>query len=238
MALQNRAAMWGRTVISNCYADGGIIQSAAADAEREALRPAAARDPLKTEKSCDDARDPEVAEWLRKSGVRRVVVGHKPSGDCPAVCAAAYTGLEVVSADTSFSRGRADPPAVPAPLLGPDTRGLAVTAVTIRGESLLSNATELTGVLADGRRHHGRLCTLGGAADMSGGDRLLGTEEEGGWWYKARLAESALSSDGGGAASGGGALYRQTRGAGRTVEHRDVGVEGGAGGQPIQRARQ
>ena len=27
--------------------------------------------------------------------MRRVVVGHKPSGDCPAICAASYTGLEV-----------------------------------------------------------------------------------------------------------------------------------------------
>eukprot|EP00978_Attheya_sp_CCMP212_P045031 scaffold331635_cov35-Attheya_sp.AAC.1 len=25
MALQNRAAMWGRSIISNCYGDGGCI---------------------------------------------------------------------------------------------------------------------------------------------------------------------------------------------------------------------
>jgi hypothetical protein len=33
-----------------------------------------------------------------RSGVRRVIVGHKPCGDCPAVCSARYSGVEVVCA--------------------------------------------------------------------------------------------------------------------------------------------
>ena len=44
---------------------------------------------------CSDPRDATVARWLRRSGVRRVIVGHKPCGDCPAVCSARYTGVEV-----------------------------------------------------------------------------------------------------------------------------------------------
>ena len=35
MALQNRCAMWGRTIVSNCYADGGNITSPQAEAKRE-----------------------------------------------------------------------------------------------------------------------------------------------------------------------------------------------------------
>ena len=40
MALQNRTAMWGRTVVSNCYSDGGVISTPRADAERQAMLPA------------------------------------------------------------------------------------------------------------------------------------------------------------------------------------------------------
>ena len=36
-----------------------------------------------------------MAAWLRRGGVRRVVVGHKPSGDSPAVLRAVGDGLEV-----------------------------------------------------------------------------------------------------------------------------------------------
>jgi hypothetical protein len=56
---------------------------------------------------------------------RRVVVGHKPSGDSPAVLSSAYTGVEVISADISY----ADPKA-------PDSRGVAVAGVLLRGPSL------------------------------------------------------------------------------------------------------
>ena len=48
-----------------------------------------------------------MAAWLRAGGVRRVMVGHRPSGDSPAVLSAQYTGVEVVSADISYSDTRA-----------------------------------------------------------------------------------------------------------------------------------
>ena len=34
MALQNRTAMWGRSIVSNCYSDGGNITSDGADSAR------------------------------------------------------------------------------------------------------------------------------------------------------------------------------------------------------------
>ena len=32
---------------------------------------------------CSDPRDQRVADWLLQSGIKRVVVGHKPCGDSP-----------------------------------------------------------------------------------------------------------------------------------------------------------
>ena len=54
-------------------------------------------DPTAFRNVCSDALDTEVARWLMASGVRRLVVGHKPSADCPAVLAGSITGLEVSS---------------------------------------------------------------------------------------------------------------------------------------------
>lgn len=56
---------------------------------------------------------------------RRVVVGHKPSGDSPAVLSGAYTGVEIISADTSYADAKAA-----------DGRGVAVAGVLLRGPSL------------------------------------------------------------------------------------------------------
>ena len=64
-------------------------------------------------------------DWLREHGIRRVIVGHKPSGDSPAILSSRYTGVEVISGDTSYS----DPSAA-------DSRGAAVAGVILRGSSL------------------------------------------------------------------------------------------------------
>jgi hypothetical protein len=53
------------------------------------------------------------------------VVGHKPSGDSPAVLSGVYTGVEVISADTSYADAKA-----------PDGRGVAVAGVLLRGPKL------------------------------------------------------------------------------------------------------
>jgi len=127
LALQNRDAMWGRSVVSNCYADGGCITTSCATAIRlQAFAKA------EVERDCraftavsSEPRDERVAAWLKQDGIRRVVVGHKPSGDSPAVLSAVYTGIEVISADTSYA----------APST-PDGRGCSVACVLLRGPSL------------------------------------------------------------------------------------------------------
>jgi len=123
MALQNRSAMWGRSIISNCYGDGGCITTAHAAELRKKQVPAIITDPLVFENISSDPLDPVVSNWLLKSGIQRVIVGHKPTGDSPAVLSSDYTGgVEIVSADTSFSDTSYA-----------DNRGQAVSVVEVVG---------------------------------------------------------------------------------------------------------
>ncbi|KAL1503822.1 hypothetical protein AB1Y20_012289 [Prymnesium parvum] len=205
LAVQNREASWGRTIVSNCYCDGGTITSTAAALRRAEFLSRPPSDAFAFAALCSDPRDQRVADWLASASIRRVVVGHKPSGDSPAVLSSRYTGVELISADTSY----ADPQAA-------DGRGQSVACVLLRGPSLDENHSLVYGTLADGRRHEARLATLGGAADGEGGDPHVGVELEDGWWVKARLCEEG---------AGGGARYVCCRGAGREVEYKEVPEE-------------
>jgi hypothetical protein len=223
MAIQNRPAVWGRSIVSNCYGDGGgITSSAAAQRRNDPQRIVQSQtDPLAFEKVCSDPADPVVAAWLRKDGIQRVIVGHKPTGDCPAVLSALYTGVEVVSADTSFSDVSAA-----------DNRGQALAVTVLTGTSPTDNQLELRGTLRDGRSlhtttKHVRLHPNG--IDTTVGDVYLGTQllpsrnsnidtdkhpnennNDGGWWVKGIVNNDDETS--------GDILYYLTRGNGRQVE--------------------
>ena len=205
MALQNRASVWGRSIVSNCYCDGGNPDSPeAADRRQKKWREvdllAADVAPTVFEAATgytSDCRDPDVAKWLLDAGIRRVVVGHRPTGDSPAILSSKFTGVELVSADTSYSDVRA-----------PDNRGLAVPAVTIEGDSHDVSRTRIHGILKDGRPYEALLPALGGCDHHLEGDLLLGTEDHDGWWYKATLDD--------------GNRYLQCKGAGRRVQYRDI----------------
>ena len=209
MALQNRTALWGRCVVSGCFCDGGVIRSAASVGARAAAEEAGQRDPLAWEGYISDAADAEVAAWLLEDGVHRVVVGHKPSGDSPAVLSSAATGVEIVSADTSYADPAAD-----------DGRGVSMAGVLLSGPSLHANRLLLYGTLADGRDYSVNLPLLAsegrdlGDRDLTVEDReadvLIGTQIEGGWWVKARLANEARPR------------YLCCRGSGRVVEYCDA----------------
>jgi len=59
----------------------------------------------------DDRNDPRlppvrVVERLRAAGVRRLVVGHTPSGDTPSILRDPGRGFEVIMADNSYGRVR------------------------------------------------------------------------------------------------------------------------------------
>ena len=199
MALQNRPATWGRSIICNCYGDGGCIttEHAAAirnDPERKDME---RTNPLAFAKVSSDPMDQTVASWLRKDGIQRVMVGHKPTGDCPAVLSALYTGVEVVSADTSFSD-----------TLTGDNRGKALSVVEIAGTSPSDNQLHLSGTLKDGSHYSAKYVRLHpGGIDKSVGDPKLGTFLDGKvWWVKAAVDDR----------------YYLTRGHGRKVEFESI----------------
>ena len=68
--------------------------------------------------------------------------------------------------------------------------------------------------------YQGRLATLGGEHDGTGGDRWLGTLSEDGWWTKVQVTTVATADSDG--AAGEEATYHQSRGSGRKVEYRDA----------------
>lgn len=198
MALQNRPAMWGRSIVSNCYGDGGCIttDSAAEHRNNPKRLEAQQNDPLAFEKVSSDPMDAKVAGWLLKNGIRRVVVGHKPTGDCPAVLSASYTGIEVVSADTSYSD-----------ISSSDNRGMALSVVEIVGDSSLDNHLEISGRLSNGNTYHNIFHRLHDEGiDDTVGDVNLGKKKSDGWWIKARTEDQ----------------YWLCRGMGRKVEHKSM----------------
>lgn len=69
---QNRDAMWGRSVVSNCYADGGCIttRSAAAARLQAFERAEANKDCRAFSGVLSEPRDERVAAWLKKGGIR------------------------------------------------------------------------------------------------------------------------------------------------------------------------
>lgn len=144
---------------------------------------------------CSDPFDNKVAEWLKRGGIQRIVVGHKPTGDCPAVLSALYTGVEIVSADTSFSDTAAD-----------DNRGKAMSVVEIAGASPLDNQLDVRGILRDGSVHESYFCRLHPeGVDVSVGDPNLGRQMEDGHWVKMVTTKES---------------YWLSRGEGRNVEYR------------------
>ena len=95
------------------------------------------------EKVASDPMDQSVANWLLENGIHRVVVGHKPLGDSPAILSSRYTGVEIVSADTSYSDTSS-----------PDNRGSALSIVEIVGSSQNDNRLEVKGTFHDGTSYH------------------------------------------------------------------------------------
>eukprot|EP00956_Cyclotella_meneghiniana_P016540 scaffold26102_cov75-Cyclotella_meneghiniana.AAC.4 len=206
LAIQNRPSMWGRSVVCNSYGDGGVIATVNSEVEQvNALKDSIeGSNPLSFEGTASNALDPEPAKWLLDHQIRRIVVGHKPTGDCPSVLSASYTGVEIVSADISYSRRKELDNTV---CLYGECRGAAISLIEIVG-SEHSNWLEMSGNLACGRPYSNRFPMLypdsikNEASDI--GDTNLGKQLPDGWWVKA-----AISTE----------QYHLCRGSGRSVEY-------------------
>jgi hypothetical protein len=206
LAIQCRPAVWGRSVVCNSYADGGVIATTDADVMRnEALGCARERlDPLVFEGIASDVMDPIPANWLLDHGIQRIVVGHKPTGDCPAVLSSKYVGVEIVAVDTSY----ADRRDLDCAKRFGDGRGNAIAIVEITGVSPSTTRLEMSGVLACGTEYRNTFPRLSNDGNTEGdddvGDPHLGTRLTGGWWIKAAVPP----------------YYHLCRGSGRFVEYK------------------
>jgi hypothetical protein len=210
LAIQNRPAMWGRSVVCNSYADGGVIATTDAEEERrQAIQTAQERlDPLAFEGIASDVMDPSPAKWLIDNGIQRIVVGHKPTGDCPAVLSSKYVGVEIVAVDTSYAH-RKDLNCDGTSVLKKfgDSRGNALSIVEIVGVCSSCTRLETSGVLACGTEYHNTfpfLSSDGNTEFNDMGDPCLGTRLPDGWWVKAALPPN----------------YHLCRGSGRFVEYK------------------
>jgi len=100
---------------------------------------------------------PEVRAYLGASGIKSVITGHQPHGDCPQVIRSGL--VTAISADTSYSQmGHKS-------AWGVDNRGEAVSEVLLYADG----GSEVHGVLADGSKVRYRLGGAGGGTSLWGG---------------------------------------------------------------------
>ena len=206
LAIQNRPSMWGRSIVCNSYADGGVVATDDAEEQRQQALRKAEQDlnPLAFEGIASNVFDPVPADWLQKYGIKRIVVGHKPTGDCPAVLSSAYTGVEVCSVDTSFARRRDISTDEDSNRFGVN-RGDAIALVEIAGTDGHNNRLEISGTLADGTEYsnaHPHIGSNSNEEEMV--DSILGKRTADGWWVKASVSPGS---------------YHLCRGSGRNVEY-------------------
>lgn len=115
---------------------------------------------------------PPLVELLNRSGIRRVIVGHTPHGNCPTVIHSKGTDgvVEVIMADTSYSDMSAK-----------DNRGQAVSEVTVDSTG---NEVHVHGVIQTGEQIEYCL-KLDGEGDPFVGAEVMHDEKE--WFVKAKF---------------------------------------------------
>lgn len=153
MAYQNKPAILNKTVAVHSYVDG--LNIAAPGSLREGFE------------QRSDPYDKEVQTYLAQYGVRRVVVGHTPSGEAPASFVDPSSGFQLISADTNYATTSTG-----------DRRGGSWCEVVIEP----SGRARLHGALADGRG------TYNCSVDE---DPYIGTRRPDGSWVKVRLTSGA-----------------------------------------------
>lgn len=189
MAYQSRAASCLLTVVVSCYVDGKNMPT----------RQAIDQDKMEGFSKCSDPLSKKVVEYLHRADVRRVVVGHKPSGEAPAILRTRGVdgkGYEVISADTNYASSKDE-----------QMRGQSWCEVRISQDSGHSQ-TRLRGQRPDGLGEYDfKLQVLGSDPAGDDGDALVGHQARyGKQWVWVRLKLN--SGD-----------YLLSRGYGRTAEY-------------------
>ncbi|CAK9048913.1 unnamed protein product [Durusdinium trenchii] len=172
MAYQSRPAMALSTVVVSSYVDGKNMPT----------RKAIDKDVFEGQRKCSDPLSKTVVEYLLRGGVRRVVVGHKPCGEAPAVLRTETVrgGYEVISGDTNYASIKDER----------HMRGGAWCEVRLSLGAVSSQA-RLRGALPDsGERYDVRLMPLGKSDGWPPGDPRVGRQAKVGqeWlWVRLKL---------------------------------------------------
>lgn len=116
---------------------------------------------------------PVVEDFLKQSGIRRVLTGHQPHGQSPSVVRHPRTGLLTASCDTSFSNM-----AAPKHLNYANKRGDVVCVVTIQGSTL-----KMSGIDKMGETHG--FCLDNKISQSILPDVLVGMQLTDGSWIKS-----------------------------------------------------
>lgn len=188
MAYQSRAASCLLTVVVSCYVDGKNMPT----------RQAIDQDKMEGFSKCSDPLSQKVVEYLHRGNVRRVVVGHKPSGEAPAILRTSGVdgkGYEVISADTNYASSKDE-----------QMRGKSWCEVRI-SQDLEHSQTRLRGQRPDGLGDYDFKLQVLGNPTGDDGDPLVGHQARyGKQWVWVRL--KLKTGD-----------YLLSRGYGRTAEY-------------------
>ena len=114
-----------------------------------------------------------VRKYLGASGIKSVITGHQPHGDCPLVIRSGQ--VTAISADTSYSKMGHNSG------WGTDNRGDAVSEVLLYA----GGGITVHGVLADGNKVRYQL------GEEGGGDKFVGRQLSDGNWVKAKTEGAA-----------------------------------------------
>jgi len=127
---------------------------------------------------------PAVESFLSRSNIRRLLTGHQPHGQSPAVARHPRSGLLTVSCDTSFSNMGA-----PKHLNRSNNRGEAVCVVSMQGSTL-----KVTGEEKNGEKHGFRLDSDISACSLP--DALVGMQLSCGSWIKTVSNQTVIAAIG------------------------------------------
>ena len=116
----------------------------------------------------------KTVEYLVDSGIRRILVGHVPHGDCPTVINS--DKFQVLLVDTSYSD-----------MSKPDNRGDALSEILFNEDD---QVLKVHGLLKDKREIEYTLALPGSDSIVESADPLVGKQLTDGSWVKAKLKSS------------------------------------------------
>ncbi len=159
VAYQCKPAIANKTICVHSYVDGLNISSV--EASQDAPQVDGIQREARSNPFCMDSR-----AYLLQNGVRRIIVGHTPSGEAAAILQDQESMFHLISADTNYVTS------------GGDRAGAVVEIVRE-----CDGTCRIHGVLADGVQEYDFILEK---------EPIVGTQTADGWWCKARMKDGSL----------------------------------------------